>query len=181
LGLGDIGGTMLKHPASGRLASSIKAETNPDGNVVAIYIDPDAEAELVKLSGHKAYSLKNRLLRVGKPGTKRSKSTGYLYRYVPISDPPAPGSVKKVGQNWLKNFFTTKSTTQGGIMSINRNVARMWATAYQAGRGAAGGAKIRTMSNKPGSAAWKIPKMPAYNVKKLLREMLDPRIRDRVI
>ena len=179
LGVSKVGGQVLRHP-SGRLASAIKAETNPDGHIVAVYIDPDAQEELVKLSGHKEFSLKQRMLRAGMPGVRHNKKTGNLYRYIPIANQPKSPSAafSRASSGWMKNLFTMKETTQGGVLSINQNLAKMWAIEHT--KAHTGSDKIRTMSYKRGSAAWKIPAMPAFNIQRLLRQMVPPAVKDRI-
>src|SRR5271155_4709373 len=77
LGVGKLGGKILRHP-SGRMASALKAESDPDGNVVAIYLDQEtlanAGGDNFLMTGHKGFSLKQRMLKAGKPGVKRSQA-----------------------------------------------------------------------------------------------------------
>lgn len=181
LGVGRLGGRMLKNP-SGRLASALRAETNREGQVVALYVDPEAEEYIQKgySFGHKGFSLKRRMLAPGKPGVKVSKA-GYLYRYVPISNRPTSPSTLYTQAKGITNLLTAKKLSQGQVLGINKNLAKMWAVDYRKMHGAGGSNTIRTMSNKPGSARWYVPAMPSFKPGDLLRKSLDKRIRDRVI
>jgi hypothetical protein len=181
LGVGKLGGKILRHP-SGRMASALKAESDPDGHVVAIYLDQEAltgpgGADFL-MSGHKGFSLKQSMLKAGNPGVRRSKD-GHLYRYVPISDKPVSPRKSFASALHIKNLFTGQRTQQGGLMGINKNLARMWVSNYKAAHLNSG--KVRTMSNKRGSARWYIPPMPAFSAVKLLKDSLKNQYRDRVI
>src|ERR1700688_4122065 len=82
MGVGKLGNRMLKAP-SGKMASAIKADFNEDGYVVGLFVDEESvgrEASDIMLSGHKGFSLRDRMLKPGKKGVKKSKD-GYLYRY----------------------------------------------------------------------------------------------------
>ena len=163
------------------MASALRAESNVDGNVVAIYLDSEAIGSRDSnflMSGHKGFSLKNRMLRAGQPGVKRSKA-GHLYRYVPISDSPVSPKKSFAAALNIKNIFTGQRTAQGGVMGINKNLARMWLSNYKKAHASSG--KIRTMSYRRGSARWYVPPMPAFNAIKLLKDSLDPKYRNRVI
>jgi hypothetical protein len=180
LGIGRLGGKILRHP-SGRMAAALRAESDSDGNVIAIYLDSEALGSRDSnflMSGHKGFSLKNRMLRAGKPGVKRSKD-GHLYRYVPISNNPISPKKSFASALHIKNLFTGQKTAQGGVMGINKNLARMWLSNYKKAHRSSD--KIRTMSNRRGSARWYVPPMPAFNAIKLLKDSLDPKLRDRVI
>lgn len=164
------------------MAAALKAETNREGQVVALYVDPEAEEYIEKgyTFGHKGFSLKRRMLVEGKHGVKRSKA-GHLYRYIPISNRPTTPSAIYAQAKSITNLFTAKKLTQGQVLGINKNLAKMWAIDYRKTHGSAGSDKIRTMSYRPGAARWYIPAMPTYNPGDLLRKSLDKRVRDRVI
>jgi len=189
LGEGSLGGETLTAP-SGRLAAALRAETDKDGNIVAIYINKEEIGAITNnflISGHKSFSLKSRMLKLGLPGVHQSKpdklskknKKRYLYRYIPISDNPIKPLEAFTNSKNLVNLFTSEVTSQGGILRLNRNAARIWTKNYQ--RAHTGTSKIRTMSNRPGSAAWRIPAMPAFNITKLLQDMLPPEAKGRVI
>lgn len=180
LGVGKLGGKMLRHP-SGRMAAALRADTDPDGNIVAIYLDRNelgAEEYNYLLHGHKEFSLKYRMLRPGLPGVKRSKQ-GNLYRRVPVHDRPLAAKKSFAQSAGIKNVLTERETAQGGVIGINRNLARMWISNYR--KASTGPAKIRTMSYRLGSARWVIPAMHAFNIAKLLRDMVDKNVKGRVI
>ena len=176
LGVGKLGGKMLKAP-SGKMAASLRAEYNLEGNVVALYIDPKelGALESKMIQGHKGFSLKRKMLVGGK--AKRSKD-GYLYRFVPIADKPKSPK-QAFAESSLKNLFTTRDMPQGGVVQINRNLAKMWIA--NSSRSHYGSTKIRTMSNRPGSARWYIPAMPAFNITKLLTDSLPKNLKGRVM
>lgn len=192
LGEGSLGGRTLglntKQDASGpsgRLAAALRAETDQDGNVVAIYLDQDdlgAGVNKYLMQGHRAFSLKNKMLRPGLPGvhkTQNKKGPNWLYRYIPIaSKPKSPMTAFRQSKN-LVNLFTSEVTDHGGMIRLNRNAARIWTKNYE--RAHIGPVRIRTMSNKPGSRGWVIPSMPAFNVGKLLRDTLPSKVKGRVI
>lgn len=171
LGIGKLGGRMLKYP-SGKMASAIKATTDEDGYITGLYVDEESMGSLssdLLMSGHKGFSIKKKMLQAGKKGVKRSKA-GYLYRAVPISDKPRSPSVIFGEAKRITNLFTSKKGLEGGILQINRNLAKLWTTNYSQAH--TGSSKIRTMSNKPGSARWWIPKMAPFNAGHILKSML---------
>lgn len=174
-----IGGKSLKNP-SGRYASALRAELNDDGYIVALFMDEDELGDMDRfpMSGHRRFSLKDRMLRPGAPGVKRSKE-GYLYRYIPIASAnTSPAGAFRSSK--IKNFLTTRTTGEFKSLGVNRNLTRMW-LANQKKAHKSPGNKIVTMSNKPGSAKWIIPALPAFNVRKLLMDMTPKNIRDRII
>lgn len=176
LGIGELGGKMLKAP-SGKMAASLRAEYNLEGDVVALYVDPKEAGALenIWVQGHKGFSLKRRML--NSPKTKRSKA-GYLYRFIPISDTPK-SPAKAYSESAIKNLLSTRDMPQGGVVQINRNLAKMWMA--NSSRAHYGSSKVRTMSSKPGSARWYIPAMPAFNIQSLLTAALPKNIKGRVI
>src|SRR5579863_2962603 len=171
MGIGKLGGRMLKYP-SGKLAGALKAETDREGNIVALYVDAESAGSLssdLLMSGHKGFSIKQKMLQAGKKGVKRSKA-GYLYRRIPIANKPTSPSDAIGEASRITNLFTSKTTKQGGIIQINRNLARIWMGNFK--RAHTGSVNIRTMSNKPGSARWWIPSMKPFNAGHVLKSML---------
>lgn len=180
MGVGKLGGRMLRHP-SGRMAAALKAESDQEGNVIAIYVDHEelgAEEHDLLTTGHKKFSLKDRMLQPGKPGVKRSKA-GFLYKYVTIADNPISAKQSYKSAVHIKNLFTGQETDHGGVFGINKNLAKMWASNYK--KAHKNSDKIVTMTNKPGSKKWIIPAMPAFNINRLLREITPNKIKDRII
>lgn len=198
LGVGELGGRTLgvtrgpktntNYPPggpSGRLAAALRAETDQDGNMVALYLDENEIGSQINsylMKGHKSFSMKDSMLKPGLKGvrmTQNKKGPNWLYRYVPISSAPKR-PLKAFAESYLKNLFTSKVTDHGGIIQLNRNAARMWTKNYSRAH-AKGATKIRVMSNKPGSANWIVPAMPAFNVAKLLRDTLPAKLKGRVL
>jgi hypothetical protein len=180
LGQRKLGGKMLKNP-SGRLAAALRAETDREGNVVAIYVDPDTEGAEVNqflIYGHKAIDMKAHMLKAGKKGVKMSEE-GYLYRRVPIAEKNRSPQQTLSEAARIVNLFTSRTTPQGGVIGINKNLARMWVSNYKKAHTMSD--NIRTMTNKPGSARWIVPAMPAFKAGKFLKDMLPNKIKDRVI
>lgn len=193
MGTRSLGGRKLKNP-SGKMATALKADMDPSGNVVALYIDPEmandssnkyanlsANSNDFVMSGHKRIYLKRTMLQVGRDGVRRSKE-GYLYRYIPIANKPkSPGKIFRDAEQ-LKNLLTVSKTDRGKVMGINKNAGKMWLSNYaNAHSNSYGARKIRVMSNRPGSARWEIPAMKPFSVSRLLKEMLPPKLKDRVI
>jgi hypothetical protein len=186
MGVGKLGNRMLKSP-SGKMASAIKADFDEDGHVVALFVDEESigkEANDLLLSGHKGFSLKSRMLQAGKRGVRTSvdKKTGkkFLYRYVPIADRPTSPKAAFGEASRITNLFTTTKGLHGGTLQINKNLARIWVSNFK--KAHTGSIKIRTMSNKPGSARWWIPAMKPFNAGFLLKQMLKQKqLKDRVI
>ena len=177
MGTEKLGGRILKDP-SGRYASAIKAQYDEDGYVVGIYLDKDElKGRGLPGIGHRRIRLKDKMLNSSK--TKISKE-GYSYRYVPISDAPSSPFGTFVLADHIKNLFTTRDakTGEGGILSINRNLSKMWAANYR--RAHKFSSKIRTMSNKPGAARWEIPAMASFSVARLLKQMTPTDLRGRI-
>jgi hypothetical protein len=190
MGVRKLGGRKLKNP-SGKMASALRADMDKEGNVVALYIDSEAAEQhknkFVNLSadsnqfvmgGHKRIYLKKTMLQAGKPGVRRSKKGGYLYRYVPIATKPSK-PMQLFSESNIKNLLVTRKTPRGMEMSVNQNVMKMWLKNYANAH--SGPRKIRTMSNKPGSAKWEIPAMKPFNVSKLLKDMVPSQSKGRVI
>lgn len=181
MGLRRLGGRKLKNP-SGKMAAALRADRDKDGNIVALYIDPEAEgadSNQFVMGGHKRVYLKKTMLRAGKKGVHISDE-GYLYRYIPIANKPkSPSSIWAEAEH-LKSMLTTRKTSTGSVVGINKNLAKMWLSSYS--KAHAGERKIRVMSNKPGSARWEIPAMKPFSVGKLLRDMLSTsKLKGRVI
>jgi hypothetical protein len=190
LGSGELGGKMYKYrskynpgPApSGAMAAALRAETDKNGNVVALYIDKDsmgsADADLL-MSGHRGFSLKDKMLKGGRKGVKRSKA-GYLYRRIPIaSSPKNPGATFGEASH-IVNLLTSSVTPQGGMIHVNKNLAKLWVRNKREAHN--GSVNIRTMSNKPGSARWWIPQMRPFNAGHILKSMLkNQSLKDRII
>jgi hypothetical protein len=190
MGTRKLGGRKLKNP-SGKMATALKADMDKDGNVVALYIDPEQAKEyddkFVNLSadsnkwligGHKRIHLKQTMLRPGKHGVRKSKE-GYLYRYIPIANTPSKPKTLFDASN-VGNLLVARKTDRGKEMSINKNVVRMWLSNYAHSH--SGERKIRTMSNAPGSAKWEVPAMKPFNVARLIKDMLpNSKTKGRVI
>lgn len=190
LGEKELGGKTLKAP-SGRMASAMRAETDQDGNVVAVYFNTEEVGAMINeymTKGHREFSLKDKMLQPGKPGVhetkldpkKRKNQKRYLYRYIPISDGPTKPLEAFDNASYLTNLFTSQVTDQGGVLRLNRNAARLWAMNHREAHSKSG-SHVVTMSNRPGSAKWIIPQMPAFNVSKLLRDMVPAGMKDRII
>lgn len=155
LGQSDLGGKtqVLMHP-SGKYASSISWKRTGESSIAIIADESIApESDWVE-RGRAGFSIKAAML--GKGNTKTSKA-GYRYRFIPFSaNPPKPSfSVANVITN-----------SRGGRMPTR--AVKMWAK-KAAGAGYSGGA---IMSDKPGSATWIIPPMPAYSPAKILSDMI---------
>ena len=186
MGMRKLGGRKLKTP-SGKMATALRADTDKDGNVVALYIDPESaggDTNNFLMYGHKRVHLKTTMLRPGAAGVRYSKDrdgkrTGYLYRYIPIANKPrSPAKIWQEAEH-LKNLITTRKTPQGQVMGVNKSAGRMWLANYANAH--SGERTIRTMSNKPGSAKWEIPAMKPFNVAKLLKDMLPSKLKGRVV
>ena len=184
LGVGKLGNRMLKAP-SGKMASALKATIDEDGYVIGLYVDEESagkEASDVMLSGHKGFSIKDRMLKPGKKGVRKGvdkRGKEFLYRYVPIADKPKSPKVAFGEASRITNLFTTKKDWQGGVLQLNQNMARIWISNFK--KAHTNSAKIRTMSNKPGSAKWWIPAMKPFNAGYLLKQMLRQKsLKDRI-
>jgi hypothetical protein len=149
-----IGGRTLAHP-SGRYAASISWKKTGVASV-AIFADEKIapEAQWIE-EGRAGVDMKSVML--GKGNTKRSKD-GYLYRAIPIRSDSfspvfGPGAIR---------------TTASGE-SIKKGVAKLWAeprSTYSSDR-------LVTMSNRPGSASWKIPVFQPYAPAHILKTLLE--------
>ena len=185
LGVGRLGGRMLgtkKSGPSGRMASAIRAEHDQEGNVIALYIDKeDAEAAETfdyMIGGHGKIDLKKKMLMPGKKGVHKYKKGGGYYRYVPIADKPKSPAQTYTEAQHLRNLFTSKKTMTGGVVQLNRNLARMWVANDK--RAHSGSSKIRTMSSRQ-KGKWIIPAYRPFNAARLLKQMLPNDIKDRVV
>ena len=175
MGLKSINGRMLKFP-SGRYAASITADRGPEGNIVAVYIEPSAvgskEASIIE-HGHRPVFLKAKMLH-GRPfirlklrGSPRKRPLGAIAGGI-----RSLRSMSRLGGK--TNYMRTT-----GPMRFNKRLATIWANNYNAK--ANYDTDWRTMSSKRGTAKWIIPAMPAYSAARLLRKELPPSIRERVI
>jgi hypothetical protein len=157
LGQEEIGGKKLLHP-SGRYASAISWRRTGVARV-SILADEDAVPEVGAIEyGRPEVDLKSKMLSGG--NTHISKD-GYAYRVLPLRtdqwrDTPTltPGM--------------TLDTMSGG--KVRAGVARMWAQPrpYVDRK-----SRFRTMSNRPGSAPWRIPEFHPYAPAAILAELLD--------
>jgi hypothetical protein len=166
LGKNSINGKMLKHP-SGKAAAAITAERDAEGYVIGIYFE-GTEASKIEY-GHRPVDLKKLML------------AGRTSRVINFRDKPAsPTSI--VGRGGIRTIRAAiQSGGRPGLMRVTgplrfyKNIGRIWAQAAEAHTD-----RFRTMSNKPGSAKWIIPAMPAFSAMSILRSQLPQKLRDKV-
>ena len=143
LGKSSIGGRMLKNP-SGRYASAITADRGPEGNIIAVYIEPghigSKEAAIIE-HGHGPVDLKQKMLR------------GRTSRKIYMRDPPIspmgsiPGGLRTLRSMTRQGGRTGMMRTYGPMRFIRRQ-ARIWAETYRTSYSD----NVRTMSRN--SSGW---------------------------
>jgi len=155
LGRTAIGGKTLAHP-SGRYAASMSWRRTGVASIAIIADESIAkEAQWIE-EGRPGADMKAAMLGGGK--TRTSKD-GHLYRIIQMRTNEKP----------LKfNMSTIVSTAMGERLPAGKG--RVWARprAIVDSRST----RFRTMSNRPGAAAWKIPDMPAYAPAQILSDAL---------
>ena len=148
LGKESIGGNRLMHP-TGRYAASMSYKQT-GVSTVAIIADEKLAPEGGWIeSGRAGFSLKDKMLQ-GK-NVRRSKA-GYLYRWIPINK----------GTDSLAHAFRVKAHSP-----VSKQI---WASIRE--KAGKGNVEFALMSNKPGSASWIIPPMPAYSPAKILADAI---------
>lgn len=152
LGKGSIGGKTLQHP-SGAYAASISWRKTGTASIAIIADETKApEAKWIE-DGHEPYGDLKDVMLAGQPTSK----DGYRYRVVPISDDaPTPA------------FDMTKIVSNASGERIPTGTARLWARAKSNVKTS----NFRMMTDKPGSADWLLPDMPAYSPAYILSELI---------
>lgn len=202
LGMGSIGGRMLKNP-SGRYAASITAQTMrvpahetrdkiggiirrrkipAQDRVIAIFIDGNSEGSVeagIIEHGHGSVDLKETMLRNHPQG-----------RMIPMRQAPTSPLYSLAGyKGSLLSQLGARTSKRGkrSYLQPNSKLARMWSSEYHptgGGKGAyhgpykAGHGAFAFMS--PNSKGWIIPPMPAYSPAKLLRDQLPDALKRRI-
>ena len=151
LGREAIGGHTLQHP-SGRYAASISWRRTGVASIAIIANERQAPEAKWLEEGTSAADLKTAMLAGVAPGR-----SGYRSRSVPISsDSPAP--------TLLDGDIRSSPLGQ----AISAKIGRIWAAA-KAGRGRQG---FATMSDRPGSAAWRVPAFIPYAPAAIMSSLL---------
>lgn len=159
LGRASIGRGVLKHP-SGKYASSISWKRTGQYQVTIIAdTDIAKEGEWIE-RGAKGFNLKEIML------GQKSKISKKGYRYRTVMLPPdldndlGAGAMMSAGP--IESFVTGSANGQ----HVKKSFAKMWSKPIKRTR-------FKTMSDKPGAAAWQIPPRPAYAPAKIFANLLQ--------
>lgn len=151
LGKGQIGGHTLAHP-SGRYAAAISWRRTGVATISIIANERSApEAKWIE-EGTSPADLKTTMLAGVAPG-----KNGYRSRMIPISNNSPPPT-----------FFAGDIVTSATGQRIGSRAGKVWAT----GRSARGKGAYATMSDRPGSAAWRVPAFAPYAPAGILSSLL---------
>ena len=153
LGKEEIGGKVLTHP-SGRYAASMSWKRTGQASV-AIIADESIAPEVGWIEeGRPASDMKAKMLGQGKT---RTAADGHKYRIIPMRrDATAP------------DFDIDDIVSSAAGERLPTRAARMWARP----RSQSNPSRFRTMTDKPGSAAWIVPAMPAYAPAAILASLI---------
>ncbi len=153
LGKGEIGGKTLAHP-SGRYAASLSWKRTGVSSVAIIANESIAPEALWLEKGTTGANMKEIMLR-----NAPVSADGYRYRIIPIrNDGTITGGADRA---------SIVGNAQTGER-LGGRVGRMWTKP----RAAVDASHMVVMTDRPGSADWKIPPMPAYAPAKILSDLL---------
>ncbi len=147
LGRTHLGGHILKHP-SGKYAASIQWRRTGTATIEIFSEAPIAE---MMETGRPSYSMKKML---------RKMKGKNAYRIIPL------GGGREQTSMYTAAAMASLSKAESTAF---RGAGKMWVTPSKY---SPSGVKFRTMSNKPGSASWRIPRFKPYTPVKFLLQLM---------